>query len=400
MAASIFGENCACAFSLKFKCLNKNRLYLASGGFDEFGFDLLLTPNVSWSGASLFEKTMKKMNIWIIVIMMGGPTMSFGKEIKTPWPIQLNNKTTYVGSTEVQFQNYYEEWVNYFHSGCDLVAPLGTTVRVPANGRVQAGFNVHKINNQSRALDSVWIPYHAADLKKEDPYTFGIAITRDDGIRFEMVHIDPKTVPEEIFAAAKSNQEVKSGTIVGQVIHLPQLMLNRPYNHVHYTILRKDGVILNCVDFSEPVEDTVAPTIEAVYAVNKNGQAKLITAQSEVSGMDLSAIVIDTFDKMHSELLPLQPPYIELKSMGKPAWKWDFTKALDMNSAGFSLDVNRLIEKELMLGSGETIKSDGSFLNRKFLIRIPIEKVISGPVEIVVRDVAKNESKFSFKLKP
>lgn len=324
---------------------------------------------------------------------------SHGAENKTPWPIHLNNKTTYLGNTEVQFQNYYEEWINYFHSGCDLVAPLGTKVKSPVSGRIEAGFNIHKINEKSRALDSVWVPYHKADLKKEDPYTFGIAVTRDDGTRFEMVHIDPKTVSKEIFAAAKTNQEVKAGTIVGQVIHLPQLMFNRPYNHVHYTIFRKDGVIANCLDFSEPVEDKVAPTIAAVYAVDKNGQAKVIASQSQVVGSDLSAIVIDTFDKMNSKLLPLQTPYIELKVAGKTLWKWDFTKTLDMTSAGGSLDVNRLVEKEVKLNSGEIIKSDGSFSNRKFLIRIPIEKAISGPVENIVRDVAGNESKFNFNLK-
>ena len=130
-----------------------------------------------------------------------------------PWP--LKDPFT-VMDTLSTLQDYYG--TPGFHHGLDLQAPAGTAVFAPVGGKV--------------TLDYYYPRY-------KSPYTFRVSIEAADGLRWELHHVDPATVPAAVQAAAAQSGAVGEGAFVARISDASSVGLP---SHVHVEVIDAAGV--------------------------------------------------------------------------------------------------------------------------------------------------------------
>jgi hypothetical protein len=140
-----------------------------------------------------------------------------------------------------------------FHHGLDLQAPAHTPVFAPVGGKV--------------ALDYYYPRY-------KSPYTFRVSIEAADGLRWELHHVDPATVPADVGTIAQ-------GTLVARITDASSVGLP---SHVHVEVIDASGVRQNPLRFLPPLDDHVAPRILGLYVVGKDGRAVAQQAGGELRG--------------------------------------------------------------------------------------------------------------------
>ena len=223
-----------------------------------------------------------------------------------------------VGAQFYDFQNYQN--VPYFHGGLDLCTPAGTTIYTPVGGMV--AINDYKITaaNEPHMFSYARRPFKRGE-SSQTRY-LEVAVTTSAGQIWMFRHVDPSSIPAEVFDCVESGRKLPAGSPVGRVATWLQSVLpeKRLYDHLHLEILDADGSYLNPADLVKTGKDYYPPVIHGVYAARHgSADAKMLNEASvtEVSGnLDLIVAVTDRMNRagyLHS----VQSAAWSLEELGK-----------------------------------------------------------------------------------
>jgi len=267
-----------------------------------------------------------------------------------------------------------------FHHGLDLQALAGTEVFAPVGGKV--------------TLDYYYPRY-------KSPYTFRVSIEAADGLRWELHHVDPATVPASVHAAAAQGGAVAEGTFVARITDASSVGLP---SHVHVEVINGAGVRQDPLRYLPPLADKIAPLILGVYIVDENSHA--VAQQS--GGTARGVVPLGRHYELVVDAVDMIPP---------GAWG-DALYALDVSLNGSSLHSVRfdaLPDADYLKGvtdvyrvkpfkdlDGNTLKNQIDLKARRhFLYRMPfVAPLAPGPLNFEVRalDYAHNETRVSITL--
>ncbi|PKL44076.1 MAG: hypothetical protein CVV42_19775 [Candidatus Riflebacteria bacterium HGW-Riflebacteria-2] len=174
-----------------------------------------------------------------------------------------------VGAQFYDYQNYQR--IPYFHGGIDLCVPAGTDVYTPVSGRVSVSDYKILASSNPHRFSYTRTPFRRG-MTSNTRY-LEVAVVDENGNSWMFRHIDPSSVPTEIFAAADSGKSVTAGSKIGAVArwHQPVFPEKRNYDHIHLEIIGPDGSYLNPAALVATVKDYYPPIIHNVYAV-KHGR--------------------------------------------------------------------------------------------------------------------------------
>ncbi len=202
-----------------------------------------------------------------------------------------------VGAQFYDYQNYQN--IPYFHGGLDLCAPAGTDVYTPVSGRVSV--NDYKIDASASPHR---FSYRRTTFRRgmtSNTRYLEVAVVDEKGNNWMFRHIDPGSVPAEIFAAAESGRPVVAGSKVGQVARWNQPVFpeNRNYNHIHLEIIAPDGTYLNPAALVATVKDYYPPVIHNVYAaIHGSDEAAMLDGNNRTLHGKVD-IIIGANDRMN-----------------------------------------------------------------------------------------------------
>lgn len=268
-----------------------------------------------------------------------------------------------------------------FHHGLDLEAPAGTAVFAPVGGKVTLGY---------------YYPRY------EIPYTFRVSIEAADGLRWELHHVDPATVPASVQAAAAHGGTVAEGALVARIADASSVGLP---SHVHVEVIDGAGIRLNPLRFLPPLADDTAPVVLGVYVVGEDGHA----IAQETGGVVRGAVPLGRSYDLVVEAFDMIP---------SGAWG-DSLYGLDVSLNGRTLDSIRfdaLPDADYLKGVTDVYRIepftdlDGNTVDnqidlvapRHFLFRVPFaapEAPRALRFDVRVLDYAHNESRLSVALR-
>ncbi|MAV90677.1 MAG: hypothetical protein CL676_04605 [Bdellovibrionaceae bacterium] len=306
------------------------------------------------------------------------------------WPIQFENGLNSVGNLMAQFQSY-GPFSSYFHGGCDLVARRGESLIAPISGKIEAGYYSYSDIGDGY-MQKYWIPLFESEGHSVQKEYFEVALTDQNGFRFEFHHVDRDSLTPEILSHIKANDFISAGTILGQVIDWGYFMNGSPYNHIHYNIVSPNGYNFNCQWYSAKILDTVSPMIASVYAVVENNVIEV--SNNERLSQRPSEFILDIFDRKDRNPFILQPHFVEYRPQSGKTFTWDFRKGL-FNEDGSKPKIFDLFVRSLRGPNGEILRTAGNYNEFQFYVRIPVEEKDRGPFTLTVMDSAGNQTHFS-----
>lgn len=301
-----------------------------------------------------------------------------------PWPVRFADAAHTVAQNYVNFQEY-GDGQPYFHGGCDLRAAGNSDVIAPVAGILEGGYYGYS-TNEDGSMEKHWKPW--AGQANRDPY-FELAIVTDDGYRLELHHVDAQKLPAAtIQALNQGNVRVEAGTVVGRVNGWA--FASQRYDHIHYNVVRADGVRLNPEFYSTTITDRVAPRIQGVYAIRKDGRAELIRDGASVTG-SIQEIVVAATESRDGDAYVQTPPVARIQFGANAPLGWDFRQFLLTEDHRWP-DLREVFRDEIEV-AGRRYSTWGQYGQGLFLMRLPVTGQI-GPFEVRIEDTAGNVSRF------
>ena len=308
------------------------------------------------------------MGSLVLAAALGVPALSAAQ----PWPLQVPFAVMNTLST---LQDY--GGTPGFHHGLDLQAPAGTAVYAPVAGRVTLDY------------------YYP---REKSPYTFRVSIEAADGLRWELHHVDPATVPAAVAAAAARGGTVAEGALVARIADASAVGLP---SHLHVEVIDAAGVREDPLRFLPPLADDVAPRILGVYVVGGNGRAVAQqsggTARGVVAPGRTYDLVVDAVDVIPPGTWGDALHGLDVTLNGRTIGTIRFDALPDADYLKGVTDVYR-VEPFIDL-DGRTVGNQVDLkAPRHFLFRVPFAAASGpGPLRFNVRavDYAHNETRLS-----
>lgn len=230
-----------------------------------------------------------------------------------------------------------------FHHGLDVAAPAGTRVVAPVSGRVETGY------------------YYV----RQSDYTYEVAIITDDGLRWELHHMDPDDVPDEVEALARSGGQISVGDMVGRIYDAVEIGIEP---HLHINVISPEGIYHNPLNRLPALGDEFAPSIEHIWWARSEGDGLLVEVDPQES--DPSLLVLEASD-LAPGMLHRQAIYeVRVTRDGAllHAFKFD---SLPETSFLDGLE-NVYFLGELQTLDGRIVRSEASD-TRRFLYTVPLD---------------------------
>lgn len=277
---------------------------------------------------------------------------------------------------------YYGPYLG-FHHGVDTRAPAATPVYAPASGVVATRY------------------YYVAKLD----YTYEVSITTDDGLRWEVHHIDKPTIPQEIEDLAAQEARIEAGTYLGTVYDGALIGVE---SHIHINVLDEEAYYLNPLRFLPEVLDDLAPSFNEVYLLREDGDAYQLASDCTVTAdPDRCILVLDAHDDINGSSwehsLYQLDFYVQVGGDWQRVHGFEFDQLPDPNYRSGWQDIYWY--EPFQDAQGNTVDNDVESLgDRRFLYRLPLEPVDLGSessaseARVVLRDFAGNETEQTFSL--
>jgi hypothetical protein len=299
-----------------------------------------------------------------------------------PWPVRFQDEGHTIAQSFVQFQDYGSG--AYFHGGCDLRTLANAPVVAPVNGVLEGGYYSYS-SNPDGSTTKYWKAWKESEL--HDDLYFELALTTDDGYRFELHHVDPMHLPPSTVAALNhGNIKIKKGIRIATVHPW-----DSDYHHVHYNVIAPDGHIINPEAHSVLVTDTLAPEILGVFGLNLQSQYLHLTGDQSIAIPLLKEIVVVTRERKNFSRYYQTPPYVALTFDSGESVAWDFRQMLWIENA--FPDIRQVFLPSLDSDDGLHYQNFGNYGAGQFLMRLKMPNA-RGPFHIDVSDIAGNSVSF------
>lgn len=299
-----------------------------------------------------------------------------------PWPVEFYSETQTIGNSTPEFQNYGGE--SYFHSGSDLRVQKESQVFAPVTGFLKANYYTYVTNPQTGEDTKFTKPISEGG----DSLYFEVTIETTDGYRFELHHVNPKSLPDPIRKIALAGGGfVDNGTIVGRAAVWPIYRFDERYDHVHYNIIDPRGIYLNPEFASHEISDDQPPQILNIYAV-VNGQTTEIKTD-QLRGGKPTELIISALDYKGKNIYPLPPVSVEVLWGDHQKSGWDFSMLL-ADASGFFPDIRKVYARNVRLTDGRRISTSGDYENTLFLYKVVLPSEAKSPYVIQIKDSVGN----------
>lgn len=304
-----------------------------------------------------------------------------------PWPVTFQDTSHALANVMAQFQPFSHP--PYYHGGCDLRVSEEAEVRAPVSGRLEAGHYGYATQPDGSMI-KYWKPWPQSG----DSAYFEVAVVSDDGIRYELHHVERSSLPAGIVAILNSGGgRVAAGELLGRTYYWP----DGEYHHIHYNIILPSGVRVNPEFVSPLLPDRLAPEIQAVFAVMSDGSVRQYKG-GRLAQMP-SEFVLAVIDRQDESVYEHPPSFARLRFETGAETSWDFRQSLVGNDGRFP-PIWDFFVKNIVAPSGQNYSTDGGYGVGLSLVRLKVPKGAAGRFEMVVGDIAGNISSFSGRLKP
>jgi hypothetical protein len=308
------------------------------------------------------------------------------KETSIDWPVAFQDESHSMGNAMAQFQDYGDG--AYHHGGCDLRTRAGEVILAPDSGRVEAFYYTYELQENG-------------SLKKSTRETGGqklyyeVAIINSNGLRYEIHHIDPTRLSNELKRVLSSpDRQILKGTPLGQVVSWPlEGVDGQKYHHIHFNIIAPNGQHLNPEAFAPPLKDTTAPTIAKVFAVVAGSSRAKILKSGDLLPAGATEVLIQGWDKKDLNVYTQPLAKIEVTIGGQRVPGWDFSQALVGQNGEFP-DIRNVYASQIRGDDGRTYRTRGDYTASEFIYRVSLPRSLSGAVQVRVLDQASNEARF------
>lgn len=304
---------------------------------------------------------------------------------RLPWPVLFRDEQRTIGNSMAEFQPFDNP--AYFHGGCDLVTRGQSEVNATVSGRIEGGHYSYSTNPDG-SMTKFFKPWPATG---SDVY-FEIAIVTDDGVRFEFHHIDRSRLPAKIVQLLNDwvsgrPARIEKGTVIGY----PHATAFEPmqYTHVHYNVVLPDGTRVNPESISERLSDHLPPHVYAAYAITANRQAIPFGRGQFARG--ITEWVIYVADALDRSVYTHPPVLVTLKTSTGEKVIWDFRDRLLSQNGKFPV-LGSFYLSSLQTPDHGLLRTQGGYGTGVSLIRVPAPKGLSGTFQIVLSDIAGNQS--------
>lgn len=280
-----------------------------------------------------------------------------------------------VGAQFYDYQNYHQ--VPYLHGGIDLCAPAGSEVICPVSGQVEVN---------SYEIDAGNQPHRFVYKRKPFKQTFvsntrylEVAVTDNARNTWMFRHIEPSSVPSEVFTAAEYRGLIPAGTIIGRVARwiLPVKPEPGLYHHIHLEIIASSGEYLNPADFVATGKDYYPPTIQQIYLVDfGRNQSFIGSTQPVVTGK--ISIIAGLTDRMNraAYLHGVYSAQVELLHFSENEKQWRQIKNYQayrfdrLPIIGDRSQLASVIYRDRIFSQGRTVQANGNDGPRFFLLNL------------------------------
>src|SRR6185312_233733 len=181
---------------------------------------------------------------------------------------------------------------------------------------------------------------------------------------------------------------VEKGELLGRAVEFPVA----GYNHVHYNIVRPDGVRVNPEYASSLLPDHLAPAILRAFSVSPSGDAAPFAGGRAAPGT--AEFVLHVVDKQDANVYEHPPAFARLKFDSGAETVWDFRRTLAGPGGAFPPLWDYFRES---LGDYST---EGGYGTGASLVRLKVPAGARGAFTLEVGDVAGNVSALHGTLAP
>ncbi len=280
-----------------------------------------------------------------------------------------------VGAQFYDYQNYHQ--VPYLHGGIDLCAPAGSVVICPVSGQVEVN---------SYEIDAGNQPHRFVYKRKPFKQTFvsntrylEVTVTDSDKNTWMFRHIEPSSVPAEVFTAAENRGQIPAGTIIGRVARwiLPVKPEPGLYHHIHLEIIASSGEYLNPADFIDTGKDYYPPTIQQIFLVDFDRNQAFAGTMHPVAAGKIS-IIAGLTDRMNraAYLHGVYSAQVELLHFSENTQQWRQIKSYQayrfdrLPIIGDRSQLAEVIYRDRIFYRGRPIQANGNDGPRFFLLNL------------------------------
>jgi hypothetical protein len=296
------------------------------------------------------------------------------------WPFESPYAKSYIGNNFVQFQPYGKPG---YHMGGDMLLESASWALAPVGGLVEAGHYAYTdLPNGDRIKQ--WIAWPGAG----DNNYFEVAVIDSNGTRFELHHVDRRTLTNEVIEALKNGGSVVAGQRLARVVPWPTRF---HYVHVHLNVFNSFGVAINPESVFEIIPDSVVPNV-SFLALYQDGSTEWLKEGVTITKPVKSFIVYGSDEKDLNEYVQAVP-YIEFSRDGAIVNALDFRFNL-LDSSGIFIDIREFYLGDLLLSDKTVLRQPASFYplqGTKFHQQIMVNQAPSGnSFQLKVQDIAGN----------